>query len=138
MADLTPNWVDDESICPCGAAAGPDFRYGLCDRHARAMPPEALLRFGATMGRLLKEASGLAHELATLRERTVKVEEFKALSQRLSGLHEKIAARLPSGGLLRCPTCAATMPIRDGDVARYLAKGWPMHCKATMRWETPR
>src|SRR5438105_2855234 len=59
-ADSRPtDWVEDESICPCGAPAGPDFRYGLCDRHARAMPPEALLRFGVTTGRLLKEVFAL-------------------------------------------------------------------------------
>jgi len=61
---------------------------------------------------------------------------FKNLIKRAAGLHEKIAADLPKGGRLICGECRATAPVRDGDVARYLATGWPKCCGATMRWET--
>lgn len=62
--------------------------------------------------------------------------DAKDLAKRMAGIHDKIAADLPQGGILRCRTCGATEPIREGDVARYLARGWPK-CHGTMGWETP-
>jgi hypothetical protein len=50
-----PKWAQDEGICPCGERAGPDFRYGLCDKHAKETPAPTLLRMGATTGALAKE-----------------------------------------------------------------------------------
>lgn len=55
--------------------------------------------------------------------------------KRAVGIHDKIAADLPQGGILRCSTCGREEPIRDGDVARYLARGWPK-CHGTMEWIT--
>ena len=56
--------------------------------------------------------------------------------RRMATIHEKIAADIPQGGILECKQCGASEPINDGDVARYLARGWPKHCAYTMRWVT--
>lgn len=40
------------------------------------------------------------------------------------------------GGFLRCEKCRADREL--GDVAGYLAHGWPKCCGYTMRWWTQR
>lgn len=39
-----------------------------------------------------------------------------------------------AGGILRCSTCGAARPV--GDIASYLAHGWPECCGLTMTWVT--
>lgn len=63
--------------------------------------------------------------------------EVHEVVNRAAGLHDAAAAGLAlAGGVLRCGACGAERPL--GDVARYLSRGWPGHCGATMTWVTTR
>ena len=49
-------------------------------------------------------------------------------------LAEKIAKFLPRAGTLTCRQCGERRLLRRGQVARYLAQGWPECCGVTMVW----
>lgn len=76
------DWAQDEGICPCGEQAGPDFRYGLCDKHAKETPAPTLLRMGATFGRLLKREAELEAALAAANARA---DAAEAINKRMAG-----------------------------------------------------
>lgn len=53
-------------------------------------------------------------------------------------VHLNIAREVyPRGALLLCQKCAHTQGATTEDCARYLARGWPMHCGQDMKAERP-
>lgn len=46
-------WPVDSPVCPCGAAAGPNFTYGLCDKHAQETPAFVMFLIGGLMGEII-------------------------------------------------------------------------------------